>query len=152
MSTPQVRGRRAGCGRTPISRWLSCCAPCAKALGLSQAFLSRMDGVTRHPEVESSLWHIVLTAPDVIRLDRSIGHNLSRPGDRHSFAEEVWGQWPMKGAISRAATDGRFVSPSSASAAVMARRPAFTPSQRSGSGSHRRDRCPTQGSTVSGVD
>ena len=61
-------------------------------------------------------------------------------------------QWPpTSGASVRASRLGRPVSRSSVSASVIARSPAFTPSQRSGSGSQRGERCPTQGSRVSSV-
>jgi hypothetical protein len=40
---------------------------------------------------------------------------------------------------------------SARSAPVRSRRPPFTPSQRSGSGSHERERWPTQGSEVSSL-
>ena len=53
------------------------------------------------------------------------------------------------GAIARATRLGRRVSRSSASATVIARSPALMPSQRSGSGSQRRERCPTHGSRTS---
>ena len=45
---------------------------------------------------------------------------------------------------------GRRVRRSSSSASVIRRRPALTRSQRSGSGSHRREWCPTQGRRVTG--
>ena len=58
---------------------------------------------------------------------------------------------PSSGAIAAAIRLGRPVSRSSVSASPIARSPALTPSQRSGSGSQRRDRCCTQGSAVSSV-
>jgi hypothetical protein len=53
--------------------------------------------------------------------------------------------------MTRAVRLGRPVRRSSLSAMVIARRPALTPSQRSGSGSQRGDRCPTHGNRVSSV-
>ena len=58
---------------------------------------------------------------------------------------------PSSGETSRATTLGGRVSRSSASASVIARSPALMPSQRSGSGSHDRERWPTHGSRVSSV-
>ena len=46
---------------------------------------------------------------------------------------------------------GRPRRASERSASLMVQRPALTPSQRRGSGSHRGERCPTQGRRVRGV-
>ena len=84
--------------------------------------------------------------------------DTSADQDRHLDAQSTPGRGGVgtgsvagEGAMAREMRLGCRVRRSSTSAAVAARRPALMPSQRSGSGSQGRDRCPTQGSRTRSV-